>query len=335
MFIPSYWSEASRTERMPGKKSVSVHRFGWSATSQMDADVHARARLEEALAVLRLGGEKELGEFTRRERKVAYSGADGLPIREEIVAARPEIDVVLTRNSYGAVCLNTTSGVFVDVDAVSSRVFQAGCLGTVVGALIGLILGLIVFPKVVPLPMLAGAIVAGIAARATRRLIERGDLRQHDPSAWSIERSRVWCETRPGWRVAVYETPGGARLLLLHATFDAEDETAFEFMKFVGVDALYERMCRIQKCFRARVSPKPWNVGMKDHFRAGGTWPVTNPQKLAARAEWVSRYEIASQSYASCRKVKEIGQGTVNARVAAIRRLHDELCRADSLLPLA
>src|SRR5512147_1033703 len=106
MFIPRYWSEASRREALPGRRRVTVRRFGWSSTSQEDADVHARQRLEEALEVLRLGGEKALEGLRRRERRVAYAGGEGLPIREEIVREWEGAEAVVTRNSYGSLCLN-------------------------------------------------------------------------------------------------------------------------------------------------------------------------------------------------------------------------------------
>jgi hypothetical protein len=121
----------------------------------------------------------------------------------------------------------------------------------------------------------------------------------------------------------------------IHATFDAADESTFEFMAFVGVDPLYERMCRLQKCFRARVSPKPWRAKVPEHFHAGGTWPVTDSGKLAARAAWVRTYEDVTRGYASCRLTEVVGKGDADPRIDSIRRLHDEMCQAESSLPLA
>ena len=50
----------------------------------------------------------------RREDKRPYNGAVGVPIREEIIARDGES--VITRNSYGALCLNTPDVLFADVD---------------------------------------------------------------------------------------------------------------------------------------------------------------------------------------------------------------------------
>lgn len=335
MFIPRYWSEASHLERTAERRQVTIRRFGWSSTSQADADANARQRVEEALAALRDGGPKGLSAFVRRERTVAYSGADGLPIREEVVAEHPREEAVVTRNAYGARCLNTTCAMFVDVDAPRGRTAEAGCLGALLGAALGAGVGW-ALRGVSPVPVaVAGFVLFGFLATRLERLWGRWSLRSRDPARWAAERARAWCERRAGWRVAVYRTPAGARLLPLHATFDAGDPASFEFMEFVRADPLYQRMCRLQKCFRARVSPKPWRAGIAERFRAGGTWPVREPDKLARRAEWVQRYERTAQGYASCRLVETVGSGPVDPRVEAVQSLHDDLCRAGSRLELA
>ncbi len=335
MFIPRYWSEASHREPLAGRKRVTVRRFGWSSTSQEEADVHARRRVEVAVAALREGGPDALAAFTRRERVVAYAGADGLPIREEILAEHPALDVVVTRNAYGAACLNTTRAMFVDVDRQESKEGLAGCQGVLAGLVAGFILGPVLLGWSVWGGGLAGLAVGGLLMAVVRWLVERRDLHVHDPLAWAVARTRTWCEAHPEWRVAVYETPAGARLLPLHATFDASDDATFAFMRYVEADALYVKMCRAQRCFRARVSPKPWRAGVAEHFRTGGTWPVRDPAKLAVRSAWVRRYETAARGFASCRYVETIGAGRSDPRVEAVRRLHDDLCRATSGLTTA
>jgi hypothetical protein len=335
MFIPRYWSEASHLERYPGRRQVTVRRFGWSATSQHEADVHARQRVEEALAVLRAGGPEALRGFTRRERLVAYGGSDGLPIREEIVEEYPGVDVVITRNSYGALCLNTTRAMFVDIDEVASRAGILGCVWGVVGAIVGAVLGAVLVGKLWFLTGVLGGLLSAWLGTRIVRILEGRDLRRRDPLTWAIDRTRTWCEDHPDWQVVAYETPAGVRLLPVHASFDAADETTFQFMAFVEADPLYQRMCRLQKCFRARVSPKPWRAGVQDRFRAGGTWPVADTAKRAAREEWVRRYERVAPDFASCRLVESIGTGRVDPTIEQIRGLHDELCQAERSLALA
>jgi len=340
MFIPRYWSEARHREHLPARRQVTVSRFGWSSSSQEEADAHARQRLEEALAVLRGRGEEALRDFTRRERVVAYSGSDGLPIREEIVHEYPEVDAVVTRNGYGALCLNTTRALFVDVDSIEPAAGLHGCLGAVVGAVLGGVAAALLgeglaLPGGVAAAAVALAIVGYYVGKLLGRIASARGGPGRDPLAWTRSRVEAWCASRPEWRVAIYETPAGVRLLPLHACFDAAEEGPFEFMAFVRADPLYVRMCRLQRCFRARVSPKPWRAGIEDHFKAGGTWPVRDAGKLAVRAEWVQRYEQKASRYASCRLAEEVGDGTTDPRVEAIRRRHDELCRVGSGRELA
>jgi len=339
MFIPRYWSEASHREVIPPRRQVTIRRFGWSSASQEDADVHARQRLEEARAVLRAEGPDGLREFRRRERVIAYSGSDGLPIREEIIAEHEAEDVVLTRNSYGAVCLNTTRAMFVDVDRTVSRAGLFGCAGLLLGVVLGGAVGAGLSEIHLFRGIVSGAVALGISGgflgRAIGRILHSRDLLGKDPVRWAICRAGEWCESRRDWLVAVYETPAGARLLPLHSTFDAGEESTFEFMDYLRADPLYVRMCRLQKCFRARVSPKPWRVGVPGHFPAGGTWPVRDPKKLARREAWLREYDERVGDYASCRVIETVGRGRRDPRVEEIRRRHDELSRADSRLELA
>jgi hypothetical protein len=335
VFIPRYWAEAVHREILPPRRQVTVRRFGWSSTNQADADVHARTRVEEAVAILKQTGPKGLSAFTRVERKVAYSGADGLPIREEIVLERADLDVVVTRNSYGALCLNTPVAMFVDVDLPISRAPILGCLAALVGAVAGIVVGRLAFRANWFLSAAVGLCALSVGVTILTRLRERTNLRFRDPLRYAVKRCRDWCAGHPGWRIAAYATPAGARVLPLQATFDAADEKTFQFMEHVGVDPLYARMCRLQKCFRARVSPKWWRTKLNQRFHAGGTWPVTDPRKLAERASWVRSYDEVARGHASCHLVDVVGEGPTDPRIAEIRTLHDEMCRAESQLPLA
>ncbi len=333
MIIPRWWAEARHVERLPGRRQVTLRRFGWSSESQEEADAHARERIERALAELRDAGPDAMAASQRREPLAAYL-VDGLPIREEIVREWEDEGVVVTRNVYGALCLNTEDALFVDIDHSDGPGGGAGCIGALVGAAAGLAcarwwLG---WPALAGagLGLVAGAWIGNVLTRLRRRL----DRRARDLRAFVAERLRTWCARHPRFRVAVYETPAGLRLLALHSGFDADGDDTAEFMRHVTADPLYARMCRVQRCFRARVSPKPWRAGIADHLR-GGTWPVRDPEKLAGRAEWVARYDRAASAFAACRLVETVGGGGEDGRIAKIQRIHDELSRAHSGLPLA
>ena len=152
MIVPQFWAEGRIQERIDGRQ-LTVRRFGWSDDSPVAAQAHADQRTREAFERI-VGGEK----LERRERKVAYNGADGMPIREEIVERHGE-DIV-TRNGYGARCLNTPDVLFVDVDFEDAQRSNARGLTVIGAALIGaLVAGYAT--KSWPLAVAAAVLVAG------------------------------------------------------------------------------------------------------------------------------------------------------------------------------
>jgi hypothetical protein len=94
------------------------------------------------------------------------------------------------------------------------------------------------------------------------------------------------------------------------------------------------QMCDLQACFRARVSGKPWRMGVRHIVPRPGVWPV-HPDRMARREQWIAEYEAASVNFAACRLVEELGRGPVHPRCAEVQRIHDELSRAQSGLPIA
>lgn len=108
MIVPQYWSEAKVHTESDGRK-LTIKRFGWSDISEADAKLKAESRLQDALTVL-----KETGRVRHVDHKVAYNGAEGVPIREEVIERHD--DIVISRNSYGALCLNTPDVMFADID---------------------------------------------------------------------------------------------------------------------------------------------------------------------------------------------------------------------------
>ncbi|MET1537278.1 hypothetical protein ABXL43_36145, partial [Burkholderia sola] len=101
-----------RHERRP-THGITVQRWGWSDTSQEAAQAHAQERAGQALEAARNAALPK-GE-PRMEWKNEYA-LDGFttPIREEVLQRRE--GTVMTRNSYGAHCLNTERVAIADID---------------------------------------------------------------------------------------------------------------------------------------------------------------------------------------------------------------------------
>jgi hypothetical protein len=94
-------------------------------------------------------------------------------------------------------------------------------------------------------------------------------------------------------------------------------------------------MCLRQDCFRARLTAKPWRIGIQDHLKPRpGVWPV-RPEKMAERNAWLANYDAKAASFAACRFELEIGSDQSDEKAARIQALHDDACRALTGLPLA
>jgi hypothetical protein len=325
MIVPQYWAEARHRGHVKGRQ-VTVRRFGWSDLDDQDAQTNAESRAREAFDRIAAGES-----LPRRERKVPYNSAEGVPIREEVVA-RYEPDVV-SRSAYGARCLNTPDVLFADIDFEK----EPGCW-----------LNLIVLG-----PFLGGAAVLGwrfqswfwglvaaamalILARITIGLLFRAiSLLQGGEEQRAKARVAKYVSEHPECYFRVYRTPAGLRILAMHATFDPADPSTLALFNALGTDPVYQRMCQRQRCFRARVSPKPWRIGILDPLRPRpGVWPI-NPERMPEREQWIERYEQAAAGYSACRFLEAIGSGTVIRRTAVVQELHDDLCRACVDLPIA
>ncbi|MCU0862827.1 MAG: hypothetical protein MUC36_03455 [Planctomycetes bacterium] len=331
MQIPDYWAEARSTGLVRGKPRV-VRRFGWSEHSQAEAELRAQQRAAAALAELQAGRE-----VAPRETKLGY-GVQGLPIREQVLARHG--DLVVTRNSYGARCLNEPDVLFADID-VTSRLpgpveivirFALVLLGVSAVSVASycywhgwqplgcatLAVGLVLI-----------ALLAGLGER-WRRLPRRVAASQQQ----RLDSLRAVVAAMPGARFTVYATPAGFRLLALHRQFAAASAEVARLFEALGVDPAFARMCALQDCFRARVSAKPWRIGVRHVRPRPGVWPV-HPDRIALRMAWIDDYEAAAAGFAACRHLEELGTGAAIERCLQVQRIHDELSGARSGKPIA
>jgi hypothetical protein len=327
MLVPKYWAEARIAERV-GRRSVTVRRFGWSDTSVQEAEELAQRRAREAMdAILR-------GQPLKRiEPRMPYGGADGVPIREEIVSTHGE--VVITRNSYGALCLNAPNVLFVDVDFYdrkTPRILTVAALGVALG------MGIWCWWNMASVAV--GVVVALFSFLGVNYALRRFYLTLSDrlqlPFRRAMERVRGFAQRHPSWRFRVYRTPAGLRIMAVHRTFDPHEPEVAECFKALGADPTYVRMCRLQRCFRARVSPKPWRMGIKEHIvpRHRTAWPI-QPHYEPQRRAWIARYEEIATRYAACEFLEEIGHVFADKEVREVQKIHDFLCRVGYGLPLA
>lgn len=326
MIVPDHWAQASLRERHRGRQ-VTVHRFGWSTTSLADAQAMAQSRAAEAMRRI-LAGEA----LDRRERKTAYNGAFGVPIREEVLARHGE--EVITRNAYGARCLNTPAALIADIDFMpAGRARTAVATGVVLTAL-GALAGIALQSRGLAIGALILALLLAVpVSAALQRLLTAA---RGGPERAARRRIDRFLAMHPAWGLRLYRTPAGLRAIATHRRFDPADPEVAGFFSAIGADPLYVRMCMHQRCFRARLSAKPWRIGIAGHLRPRpGVWPV-RPEQLDQRHQWVAAYEPVAARFAACHHVATLGSGAVHADVQGVIALHDRESRAlRHELPLA
>lgn len=224
---------------------------------------------------------RQLGE---PPKKYIYSDQK---LREPVIEALHQS--VISRNAYGALVLNTSQAMFVDIDLPVEN---------------------------------SGGFLKGLLGRSGS-----------DPRQDILQRVQDWTHRHPGWGWRVYDTAAGMRLLATHQVFEPDSAVAQTVFEELGADPLYRVLCRVQRCFRARLTPKPWRCEVA---APKVRWPWANPQEEVEFAQWLLHYEQQSARCATTRLVTTLGLALVHPAVAPIIALHDERTRALSAnLPLA
>ena len=124
----------------------------------------------------------------------------------------------------------------------------------------------------------------------------------------------------------------GIRVIVVNRVFENVDEKVWGVMQDLGSDALYLQLCKSQRCFRARLSPKPWRIGIGNPPKS---FPFDADAGRDAYDDWNQKYVTASKSYKVCDYVETLGDGSVHPDNQNLIQLHDQLCCSERDLPLA
>lgn len=146
-----------------------------------------------------------------------------------------------------------------------------------------------------------------------------------------LDRLRRALQAVVGASFRIYRTAAGFRALATDPVFQAGSMEAEKLMAAAGTDKAFVHLCRIQKTFRARLTPKPWRCGQA---RPPGRFPREDNQSRQF-ADWLTAYDRACETVATCRFVEEVGRRHVHAEIAGMLRIHDEATKAHASLPLA
>ncbi len=341
MEFPQHWAQASGHSPHLGERGGRLTVWGWSATSAGDAERVAEGRLAEALQRLAREGRSGLGHdyYPRTPPRE--------PVLEELENGRLG---VLSRNRMGCEVLNTELLLVADVDspelaevAAPRRRARSG-LSALVGRLVG---------RPGPPPPAAGTEDAaaldappadqagdpgrvGYEAYRTEpdggtRVTAVGPVRPSVAECLACEPVWEFARRHPDLGVRVYRTAAGLRVLVTGAQAPPSSQRARQILTELGSDPLYVELCATHGSYRARLTPKPFRIGVRS---LTVRWPCRDDAQERRWLRWVDRYRAAGAGFAVCRLLSASGP-VPGAEEQRLVELHDDRCRVGEELPLA
>ena len=131
---------------------------------------------------------------------------------------------------------------------------------------------------------------------------------------------RSLCEQDSSFGARVYRTHNGWRIMLTGNDLAPASPRMKQLFAALYADPLYATMCERQQCWRARLTPKPYRVGITRFPRPVDSESIHSPESQ----KWIVRYESACVGKAVCRLVDCMGCPILGEGVD----LHDQLTQA-------
>lgn len=301
--LPRFWAHRNRVVDLPDhedRPDWDLTVWGSSNLSQADAERDADERLAALIAAGGPGRMDRLWYYPDRRLPEAV-------VRE--IHDGDELIGVITRNRYGAEVLNTDALFITDVDLPEPQRERPvrDQRGT---SLLGRLLG-------------------------RGRSADSGTAPEPEPAplmdeAAELQRIDAVARSRPDLGFSVYRTRAGLRVLVTGAATAPDSADARELMEAMGSDGLYVLLCRVQRTYRARLTPKPWRLGI-EAMQSGQQWQTPG---VPQHEEWAGRYRAASAGHAVCRLIGRTGAAP-SAREQLLIDAHDEATGTATGLPLA
>lgn len=139
--------------------------------------------------------------------------------------------------------------------------------------------------------------------------------RKRSPEEALLQELCALCAEDDSLGVRVYRTSKGWRLLVAGTGLAPDSPRMHSLCHRLQVDAMYASLCHKQRCWRARLTPKPSRIGMP-------RFPRTDDSEsaLVATAEWETLYAKQTKGISVCRLVDSLGA----AICSPIVRVHDD-----------
>ncbi len=144
--------------------------------------------------------------------------------------------------------------------------------------------------------------------------------RQRRDKQYFLAKIERYQQLNPDYTFKVYETHSGLRFIIINQLFSAGDQIVDTIFDALEVDTLYRRLCTAQNCFRARLTPKPWRLGLN---RPASRYPRSNIEQREFE-QWLRSYQSASVQVSIVNEITTVGYGAVHNDIKRALALHDQ-----------
>ena len=144
---------------------------------------------------------------------------------------------------------------------------------------------------------------------------------------WFVSQIEQYQKQNPAYTFKVYETFAGLRVVVTNQVFENYSDSAKAIFSSLGVDPLYVKLCKAQSCFRARLTPKPWRIGLE---RPASRFPRHGQSEISDFAGWLKNYELASRNVSTVKLVATFGNAREHPDVDRVLEVHDKYARTSS-----
>lgn len=190
---------------------------------------------------------------------------------------------VISRNAYGSLVLNVPSVMIIDID-IESKIKRPGFFARLFGAK----------------PTSRESLLSG-----------------------SLERILRWQQQHPDYAFRVYRTAAGLRAIVPNRIFEHVDASVLRTMEELDSDPLYRDLCRSQKCFRARLTPKPWRIGCES---PADKFPFSSQESEQGFRAWHAQYLERARAFGVCEFLELYGPAETHPTATQIIDVHDSYC---------
>lgn len=128
------------------------------------------------------------------------------------------------------------------------------------------------------------------------------------------------CQRQPELGIRLYRTKAGFRAAVTSRGMDPNSAESETMLGDLGSDRLYVKLCKTQESFRARLTPKPWRIGME---RPPCRYPYASREHEQQMRRWLDAYELKSKPVVACALIGQFGSKRIPEYVELVLEVHD------------